>query len=239
MIHELELLPIVLTQVPIYIFKIFLLIFLFFWIASYGLFPKYPASQFGKHFFCSTSQQYIFNIYCGSYSLLGIQVASQLTQHKKKFNTRSQLSSQLPAAASWMGWKVSVLHCPSCLCLRKQKKKGVARELFPRNLFYFPYCSAHWKNGVFHLYKRGQYSELDRTIRKIRDCQEISMWLLPFSSSNSNIYFYQITFSLSTLLSARQLGSQLAIVLYRQLASYKSSITNNMGLLLKKKQGKI
>ena len=35
-----------------------------------------------------------------------------------------------------------------------------------------------------------------------RGCQEIATWLLPFCSSNSNIYFFHITISLSTLLSA-------------------------------------
>ena len=107
MIHELELLPIVLTQVPIYIFKIFLLIFLFFWIASYGLFPKYPASQFGKHFFCSTSQ-YIFNIYCqcGTQLLFSLQVPTyhlhQPTNIKKIQRQVIALSCQLDSKLDGM-----------------------------------------------------------------------------------------------------------------------------------------
>ena len=62
MVHELELLPIVLTQVAIYIFKFFHLMFLFFG-QLLDVFPKYPASQFGKYIFCSTSQQYTVYIY--------------------------------------------------------------------------------------------------------------------------------------------------------------------------------
>ena len=62
----------------------------------------------------------------------------------------------------------------------QRKKKGVATQLFPSNLFYFPDCSAQFRIlstfvqkkyfwSVLRLYKSGQYSELGRTIRKIKE----------------------------------------------------------------------
>ena len=49
---------------------------------------------------------------------------------------------------------------------KQRKKKGVATQLFPCNLFSFPYCAAQFR---ILLYKRRQYSELGRTIRKIKE----------------------------------------------------------------------
>ena len=222
MIHELELLPIVVTQgqVATYIFKIFLLLFLFFGqlncylICLLNVLLLNLVSTFSVVLASSTTA-----VYCGNQLTtlcqVSRQLAGQLTQHKKNQHQVLPLSCQLG----------SKLNGKKNFCI------ALALLLMPQLRKYSP--------GVICLYKqRGQYSELGRTTRKIQEIARKQLCgYFPFSFSNSNIYFYQIIFSLSTLLSASQLQHKYRYGSY-QIASYKSLATNNMGLSLKSR-GKI
>ena len=222
MIHELELLPIVVTQgqVATYIFKIFLLLFLFFGqlncylICLLIILLLNLVSTFSVVLASSTTVVYCDNQLPTLCQVLGSQL--QLAN-----STLKKIQHQVLPVSCQLGSKLDG---------KENFSIALALLLMPQLRKYSP--------GVFCLYKqRGQFSELGRTTRKIKEIARKQLCgYFPFSSSNSNIYFYQITFSLSTLLSARQLAivQQYSI----QLGSYKPSTTNNMGLSLKNR-GKI
>ena len=119
-----------------------LAILLFYYSTFFFSFTKFLLKSFPGFLMISPYYQFLM-IYSQLATYTILQLASQLIkgQIRKMLSSKSKYQSQ-------------------------RKKKGVATQLFPRNLFYFPYCPAQFR---ILLYKRGQYFELGRTIRKIKE----------------------------------------------------------------------
>ena len=159
-----------------------LIFFLFFYFLFFGqltdLLANNSASQFGKHFFSSTSNTYLtFIVVLVTFCR---QLASQLTQHKKHQRTQSQQPARKQA-----GWDGKFLYCTALIVYALGSRRKELRSI--------PFVQSN-VDSILNWAKQNKKNK--------RDCEGIAMWPLHFCSSNSNIYFYQITFSLSNLLSA-------------------------------------
>ena len=125
-----------------------LAIFLFYYSFSFFSFTKFLL-KFFPGFLMISSYYQLLMIYSqlasqlGTYTINYSWLATQLIkgQIRKMLSSKSKYQSQ-------------------------RKKKGVATQLFPCKIFYFPYCSDQFR---ILLYKREQYSQPGRTIRKIKE----------------------------------------------------------------------
>ena len=92
-----------------------------------------------------------------------LMIYSQLTRYLKL-----QLVSYLPTQL--IKGQIRKMLSSKSKYQSQRKKKGVATQLFLCKIFYFPYCSDQFR---ILLYKREQYSQLGRTIRKIKEIARI------------------------------------------------------------------
>ena len=143
MIHELELLPIVLTQVPIYILKIFLLIFLFF-----------GDSQLLVVCFLNIL---LLNLV----STFSVVLASSIYLIFIVVVTLCQVSRQL-ANSALDGMESFCIALPLLLMPQKGEEKGSGQIAISLQSLSFSLLLCPVQNTI-HFFVRGQYSELGCT----------------------------------------------------------------------------